>query len=237
MSAHDPSTGTIHHFLRTLRATGSPVIRLTGSGPWSGVLTALEAEAHADPQLAALLKSWHQEASEDLGGPPLEFDLTAARLGAILLFRAAWCYLHRDSTAAEAAALLSADPAPAATPSSQFSADLALQHLPGVFRLAQALAPGDPLLAGLRHLAARFPLSSPGIPPEEHASPAADPAAWAALRSHSGLHQLFLDRTVQCRTPGWLAVPHVAAALRRSLGSYPGELAPTLPPVPDLPTS
>ena len=223
MSAHETTRGLIQQFLRDLRATGSPVIRLIGAGPWGGVLTALEAEAHADPQVAALLEIWHREASGDLGGPPLAFDEKSARRGAVLLFRAAWCYLHRDSTAADA------------TASSQFSADLALQHLPGVFRLAQALAPGDPLLAGLRHLAARFPLSSPGMPPEENTSPAADPAAWAALQSHAGLHQLFLGRVVLLRSPAWLAVPHVAAALRRSLGSWARELAPSLPSVPHLP--
>ena len=225
-----PQPGAALTFLRELRATGTPVIRLTGQGPMRGVLPRIEAEAAADPRIAQLLESWHREAAEDLGGPSLEYDEPAARHGAILLFRCAWCYLHRDSPASEVTPLLCGPLRWEPTAAAQFSADLTLQHLPALFGMAQALAPGDPLLPALRQLAAVVPLSALGFPKAENDPPAAEPGAWQALRTHPGLWQLFLDRAVQRHDRAWLGHPGVAGGLRDSLGAYPADLAPILPP-------
>ena len=218
--------GTLLQFLRELRATGAPVLRLPGHTRPMPLLARLEAEAAADPHLTSLLRFQHREAAEDVGGPPLPFDEPAARLGATLLFRAAWLYLHRDSTADDVTRLLTAAVPAFPNAAAQFSADLALQHLPALFRMAQALAPGDPLLAALRQLAAHVPLSAVGLPPEENSPPSADPAAWAALQEHPGLHQLFLDRIVLRQAREWLVFPNVSTALQDSLGACVRELAP-----------
>lgn len=232
MSAAPSPTGTVLTFLRELRATAAPVIRLSGQGPWAAVLAGMEDEARSDPRVGDLLADWHREAAEDLGGPPLAFDAAAARLGAAFLFRAAWCYLHRDTPADEVARLLQPPPDGTLGAAAQFSADLALRHLPALHRIAQALAPGDPLLAALRALAASYPLSSPGFPPDENAPPAAEPHAWDQLQNHPGLRQLFLDRVAAHADRAWMENPAVAAALARSLGLHAHALAPQLPQLP-----
>ena len=230
MSSVVPQPGAALTFLLELRATGAPVIRLTGQGSWRGVLPRIEAEAAGDPQMAALLESWHREAAEDLGGPPLAFDGTAARHGALLLFRSAWAYLHRDSQASEVTQLLCAPLPWEPTAAAQFSADLTLQYLPALFRMAQALAPGDPLLPALRHLSAVLPLGAIGFPPQDDVPAVAEPRAWQALRAHPGLWQLFLDRAVQRHDRAWLDHPDIARGLRHALGAHLQELAPAIAP-------
>jgi hypothetical protein len=228
MSSAVPQPGAALTFLLELRATGAPVIRLTGEGTWRGVLPRIEAEAAADARIGTVLESWHRETAEDLGGPPLAFDGTAARHGAILLFRSAWCYLHRDSQASEVTQLLCAPLPWEPTAAAQFSADLALQYLPALFRMAQVLSPGDPLLPALRHLSNLLPLGSVGFPPQDNVPAGAGPRAWQALRSHPGLWQLFLDRAVQRHDRAWLVHPDVADGLRHALGAYLQELAPAI---------
>lgn len=229
MSTAVPHPGAALTFLRELRATGAPVIRLSGQGSWHGILPRIEAEAAADSSLATLLRSWFEEAAEDLGGPPLPFDEAAARHGALLLFRAAWCYLHRDSPADEVTALLH-NPLPGSpTAAAQFSADLTLQHLPALFRMAQALAPGDPLLPALRSIAHHLPLSALGVPRVENEVPTADPDAWQKLHAHPGLWQLFLDRAVQRSDRWWLNHAEVAHSLHYSLGTHAKTFVPLLP--------
>lgn len=232
MSAASVHTGILLTFLRELRATAAPVVRLSGQGPWAAVLTEIEKEAQSDPLIAALLAEWHREGLEDLGGPPLPFDEAAARHGAVLLFRGAWCYLHRDTPAREVTRLLQpTSPPQSETPSAaaQFSADLTLRHLPSLHRIALALAPGDPLLAALRALAAAYPLSSPGFSPDENSPPSADPEAWDHLQNHAGLRQLFLDRVLAHADRAWMENPAIAAALIHSLGLHSRNLAPHLP--------
>jgi len=222
-----PRPGAALTFLRELHSSGSPIIRLQGRGAAGHGLQALETDFTADPAALPLLESWHREMAEDLGGPALAFDAPAACHGAVLLFRIAWCYLNRDQDAATVARLLSL-PSPAhPTAAAQLSADLALQHLPALYRMAQALAPGDPLLTALQSLARRWPLSGMGIPaPLPGEPPVPVPEAWEALQQHSGLWQLFLDRLVRAKATAWLRNSRVSSALQRSLGAYAGECAP-----------
>lgn len=239
-----PAPGTIVRFLSELRATGMPVIRLRGQGDWRNSLLLIETEASNEPEISRILAAWHEEAADDLGGPPLPFDEPAALRGARLLFRAAWCYLQRDTGKDEVARLLlessltsSQIPPSTHSASAQFSADLTLQHLPALFRMAQVLAPGDPLLAALRELAHEFPLSGIGIQPADpDTPPSADPEAWENLHAHPGLQQLFLDRILSSQARPWTKHPAVAQALRHTLGEYARELAPTLEP-PGVPAS
>jgi hypothetical protein len=228
-----PCPGAALIFLRELSSSGSPVIRLHGYGPSPEGLQLLEEDAGQDLLLIPLLKSWHLEAVEDIGGPPLPFDGSAARHGALLLLRAAWFYLHRDSDTTAVTRALSEPPPGPPNPAALFSADLTLQRLPSLFRMAQALAPGDPLLAALRKLGHSWPLSGIHIPPAPTDEPSppfpsADPAAWTALRQHQGLWQLFLDRLLDRPASPWKHHPEVAASLQQSLGAYARELAPRL---------
>lgn len=226
-----PFPGTVLTFLQELRSTGAPVIRLRGQGDWRSALLLIETEAAHDPLILQLLATWHAEAARDLGGPPLPINESAALHGTRLLFRAAWCYLQRDTGKNEVTMLLQEESIAAPDPAWQFSADLALCYLPAVFRMAQALAPGDPLLTALRNLAFHYPLSGTAIPPENDI-PAADLTAWENLQSHSGLQQLFLDRILITHARHWLNHPPTAQALHHTLGQYPQPFAPAFPRLP-----
>lgn len=265
--------GTVVRFLTELRATGSPVVRLRGSAAEGGTeaLSFIEAEADSASEVAQILAGWHREAAEDLGGPSLAFDEASARLGARLLFRAAWCYLQRGLSREEVARLLSAQPpflrkevpalsipsirstAPPTPPpllkdtrsytevvdanaagAALFSTDLCLRHLPAIFRMAQTLSPGDPLLRALQALAAPFPLSGIGI--ATGTNDFAAPDTLAVIFGHPGLRQLFLDRILAARSRDWLHHPQVAEALHQTLGSHAHALASGFLPTPLLTT-
>jgi len=218
--------GTVSAFLRELRTTGAPVVRLRGAGELHDCLRHIEAGAAADAGLIPLLREWHTEALEELAGPPLPFDEPAARWGAQMLFRAAWFYLHRDAAESQVVTLL-ADPLPGG-PSAQvmFSADLALQYLPGLHRLARTLAPGDPLLGALQRMAEALPLSGAGIEPEEGRVRQPQAAAWQAVRAHPGLWRMFTDRVIAANARWWLGREEVKEAVRRAAGAFAGELVP-----------
>jgi MoxR-vWA-beta-propeller ternary system domain bpX4 len=223
-----PSPGTVVSFFRELRTTGTPVVRITGPGDLRNCLSAIERDAEQDQGLVRLLREWHSEALLDLPGAALDFDSGAARWGAKILFRAAWFYMDRESDPSLVASLL-AEPLPMhPTPPVLFSLDLALQSLPEIYRLAQTLAPGDPLLVALRSLALRLPFSGVGIEQAENGAPLADPAAWSALISHSGLWQIFIDRVIRAKAHAWLGHESVRDAVVRVGGAFPQDLLPAL---------
>ena len=221
-----PQPGTVAAFLRELRTTGAPVVKLRGPGELHDVLRHIEADAAGDAALMPLLREWHGEAVTDLAGPALTFDAHAARWGAQMLFRAAWFYLHRDAPEPHVVTLM-ADPIPGGpSVAAQFSADLALRYLPGVHRVARTLAPGDPLLGALQRMADALPLSGAGIEPDEGGARQPQAAAWQSLRAHPGLWRLFIDRVLAGNARWWLTREDVRAAVRRAAGAFAGELVP-----------
>ena len=201
-------------------------VHVTGAGSLHDCLRHIEFEAAADPRIGQLLARWHSEAAEELSGPAPAFDEPAARWAAAILFRAAWLYLNRDATEAEAAALLSVLLPVPVTASSLFSADLTLRRLPDVQRMALALAPGDPLLVQLQAIAAAHPLSCAAMPPEEGRERHPAAPAWNVMRAHPGLWRLFIDRVIAARARWWLHVPDVREAVRTAAGAYAGDLVP-----------
>ena len=229
-----PQTGALTDFLTALAANGAPVVRIAGAGPMTDCLRLVEHDAAGDPRVGAHLRAWHADAADDLAGPPLAFDEAAARWGAAILFRAAWCHLHRDTPAEELTYLLAVPLPVPLSPAAMFSADLALRRLPDIHRLAAARAPSDPLLASLQSLAFAHPLSTVALPPPLGATRTAEAAAWRTLRAHAGLWHLFLDRVIAAPAPWWLADDLVRQAVRTRLGPHAASLAPALsfPPVP-----
>ena len=221
---HEPSD-SVRAFLRDVRAGGVAVLRLGGTGTMRERLAEMEAAAAVDEGLGAMLRDWHAEASEDLGGEVLEFEGVAARAGARMLFRAAWCLLVREVSAEEVEELLGGAEMPEPGAAAQWSVDVALRWLPDVERLARGLAPGDPLLGALVRVAERWPLSGAGLRRETVGRGMVDGAAWEAMRGHEGLWQLFLDRVMVSRAEWWLADEEVRAAAERSLGEWRGDTA------------
>ena len=138
---------------------GGAVEGLGGGGVSRERLAEMGAAASVDEGLGAMLRDWHADASEDLGGEVLEFDGAAARAGARMLFRAAWCLLVREVSAEEVEELLGGAELPEPGAAAQWSVDVALRWLPDVERLARGLAPGDPLLWALVRVAERWPWS------------------------------------------------------------------------------
>jgi len=225
MSGRLEPSDSVRAFLRDVRGRGVAVLRLGGAGAMRERLGEMEREAEADVGLEAMLREWHAEASEDLGGEVLAFDGVAARAGARVLFRAAWCLLVREVSAEEVEELLDGVEMPAPCAAAQWSVDVVLRWLPDVERLARGLAPGDPLIGALVRVAERWPLSGAGMRREVVGRGMVDGAAWEAMRGHEGLWQLFLDRVMVSRAEWWLADEEVRAAAERSLGEWRGETA------------
>lgn len=215
-------------FLSELRSTGAPVVRLKGIGDLQDCLKQIEIDALRSRGVTVLLREWHQEASLDLAGTPLEFDESAARWGAMTLFRAAWFYLHRDAEATDLSSLFSESMPKPLSAEALFSVDLTMRYLADLFRIAKTLAPGDPLLDGLQHLAESLPLSGAGIETQENETRCEQSNAWLALKSHPGLWQIFIDRIIRSHARWWLPVPCVREAVQRAAGAFSLELIPAL---------
>ncbi len=105
-------------------------------------------------------------------------------------------------------------------PEVDYSVDLALAYLPSLYRLAERVAPGDPVLDVTRRLAADWPLSSVGIPGIECPQR-------LTFWDNSCLRGLYIDKVIESRDLVRLEDPRVAGAVRDALGAYP-ELAPKI---------
>jgi hypothetical protein len=164
-----------------------------------------------DRVLEELDRAVRADGPADLPG----FDPAAARWGAAMLQRGCALFAHRDLGPEAVAAFAAAPwPSPAAAPSTHYSADLALRHLPELFDLGRGLAPGDPLLEALTRLGRELPLCSVGIAGLGEG----DPGALSALCASRGLLSLYVDRILRCDDASRLADPRVAAAVAQALG-------------------
>ena len=101
-------------------------------------------------------------------------------------------------------------------PAVLYSADLGFRWLPDLIRLARGVSDGDPLVEGLRALAAAWPLSSVGV---ADTAPTELPEA---LRSNPCLRALYVDRILATGDLARLADPSVADSVRVALGLHPG---------------
>lgn len=193
-------------------------------------LAATEAAAAADSTLSQLLLSWHHEDALHIGGPPLAFRESSARHGALLLFRAAWCFLFPATPPEDVIALLTPQ-FPDTAASDLWSADLCLHWLPDLARLCQHSHPPDALPLAIQLAAARWPLSAAALPPAPTTVPP-QPTAWESLTSHPGLRQLFTDRALAAQSTQQLAHQEIAATARISPGPACPHLTALLPPIP-----
>lgn len=192
-------------------------------------LAATEAAAAADPSVGPMLRSWHHEDVLHIGGPPLAFSESSARHGALLLFRAAWCFLFPATPAKDVITLLTPQ-FPHTSASDLWSADLTLHWLPDLARLCQHSHQPDALPLAIQLAAARWPLSAAALPPAPTNVPP-HPSAWESLTSHPGLRQLFTDRALAAQSSQQLAHPEIATTARISPGPACPYLAALLPPL------
>jgi hypothetical protein len=99
-------------------------------------------------------------------------------------------------------------------PATASSLDLALSRLPELVRMAEAAAPGDPLVTRLWDVGCDYPLSSAGIPGMELRGDE------RPLLGHAVMRRLHADRIIERRAADRLANPDALAAVRESLGNF-----------------
>ena len=203
-------------FLHTLRDHGRAELA-AGGGDLTAAVDAATADDSAMPAVTRLLESWHGEAVLDLPGSPLVFHPPAARWGARLLCRAACLVNYRELGESDIARWLQREPMPdASDPAAHFSADLCLRHWADLHRMARARSEDDPLVKVMHALAAKFPLSAPGM---ERAVDFSHP-----VFRHAGLAQLFAERALERADTTCLAIPETDRLVRSKLGIYASEL-------------
>jgi hypothetical protein len=213
MSNLEPAK-TLVDWLTSLRSTGRAFILLSNGEKEADAKRRWESEARS-VGVTKLLRTWHAAAGLELAHSEPEFHETAAQWGALMLLRAAWAYLFRETDPKEVVTEFQSKLPDPDNPAAHFSADLTLCWLPDYFRLAQAIADHDPVLAALNQLGGQVPLSSIGV-----GDCAPDEAALATLRQHPGLWRAYLDRILRLRDRQRLEHPLVQESM--PLANFPG---------------
>jgi hypothetical protein len=173
----------------------------------------------ADDDVHRWLRERHARSILELPGPALGHDAAAAVWGACRLYSGCRFLTFRKD-GPEAVTKAFAGPTPTATPEAIFAVDLALRHLPELWRLADELPDDDVLIVELRRLASTCPLSSIGVPNVADVD-------LAPIFAHAGLRRLYIDRVLQRRDLARLRHPLVLAGAREAVGAQP-ELQPLL---------
>jgi len=151
--------------------------------------------------------------------PTLAFDppplsLPAAEWAILLLHRACQALVYRDidGQAVRAGLALACPVRP--SPRACYSVDLAFQFLPELLSLARGIAEQDPLVEGLRKLAAAWPLSSVGV------RDLSDDLDVTAFIDEPSLRRLYADRIVERKDLLRLKHPAAREAVREALGEH-----------------
>lgn len=178
--------------------------------------------AHEDAA-ARQLEAHFATAVEELPGgnsPSLVFSREAALAALRFVYRLCLTLADRAMTEAQVRAVCAGMPPQAVTADELLSTDLALRHLPEIYRMARSMSESDPLIQELEVMAMRFPLSSVGIALSQ-------PPDLALLKRNDSLWRLYVDRVLERQDVSRLASPEVSAAVRDALGMHP-QLAPKL---------
>src|SRR5438132_4618804 len=148
---------------------------------------------------AAYLREAFADYRLEIAGPLLEFDAATAVAASQLLWQACWFLVNR-SEPTEVLEQRLVMPRRPTTAAQHLSADLVLRYLPQVHRRAQALTPGDVLVALLGHVLRQWPLS--GVLSEVDEEPTTE----LDFGGHPGLMLLYAERLARKEKPAWL--PH-----------------------------
>ena len=167
-----------------------------------------------------VLAEFEREYRQELPGTPPPLGLPAARWAAAMFYRACQFVAFRGAGEEVMARTFAVACPPGEPPSVHYSVDLTFRYLPGLVKLAQSAAQGNPLLMHLGRWAVEWPLSSVGmalIGPVEI-------GPWARDRCLLGL---YVDRVIACGDVGRLGDWRVREAVQEALGPFP-ELAPKM---------
>lgn len=134
----------------------------------------------------------------DVAGPAIPFEPGVAEAAAAVVFRACRALVDREERPEELARSL-ALPRPPASPSDHLSADLTFRYLPGIYRRARGIDPGDSLVSSLAALMRLWPLSGVLADLDDGPDPPPD------LTDHPGLMLLYAERFARLggRRPSW----------------------------------
>ena len=209
MGDMDDTTGPtgLGDFIKSLAEEGCAVV---GSSP-------LE---ERDDSAPSALSQLDECARAELGLTAPEFSPSAALWAARLFYHLCQFTVCRDlGEDAVTAACTVPCPEPR-SPSTDWSADLTLRHLPRIFQLARHLSSADPLIQRIKEIAAAWPLSSVGIPELEKLNV-------DSFVVHDALRRLYADRIIEHTDTSRLGDARVDDALRADLGLH-RDLAPAL---------
>ena len=204
-----PETGDeLALFLQSLAEHGRPVVSPKPLGEEDGeALTILsQVDTHARAELA-------------LEAPA--FSPASALWAARLFYHLCQFTVCRDLSEeriASRCALVCPEPR---QPETDWSADLVLRHLPGLFQLARHLSNADPLVQQMKQIAVAWPLSSVGMAGLEALRPL------HSFIDHPALRRLYLDRILAHADTARLGDTLVDNLLRADLGVH-HELAPVI---------
>jgi MoxR-vWA-beta-propeller ternary system domain bpX4 len=194
-------------FLRALRENGEVVVTAETPAPLDGEFVSAIEEHERERRLGYRT-----------GAPDL--DLDAAYWGIRTLYQACQLVVLRDAPSEVALASLTAGFEGRKRQETHYSTDLGLSYLPSLHRLAERVAPGDPLLEGLKRLGRDWPLSSVGMP-------GIDVPPDPPFVSVPFLRALYVDRILEADDATRLGDGSVARSIRGALGAYP-EMCPRI---------
>jgi hypothetical protein len=193
--------GATATFLKTLLAEGRMVV---------------EVATPADPLALPILEEVFHLRSQEIAGPPIAFDRSAAMSAAEFVHRAAWHLLTREAMEVPLRMLLSPT-----TPSHHASADVVFRFLPTLQRRSRSLHPNDPLTETLTRTLREWPLS--GVLTRGLDEPLTPPDF-----AHVGLAFLYAERLAKHESSGWFPRGDGLDAVEvvwRQLGRNPASLA------------
>ena len=143
-----------------------------------------------------------------------DYDPAAGAWGVARLHAACVLLAHRDLDAAAIEQHLSvACPHSLQEPATHYSVDLAMRHLPDLWRLARSSSMVPPLAKALRRLAASWPLSSVGI---EQLGPVED----SPLLANAGLRRMYVERILRRQDRERTQNPAVPAAVEVGINEH-----------------
>jgi hypothetical protein len=208
------------------------------SPPLAGFVRALRLDGQMDLRLEPLdarrdglaeeLAELDRRARLEVAGDAPAYHPEAAAWAASLLYRLGQCAFCPDLGEATLRASVEPPCPVPAEPSSAWSVDLCLRHLPALWRWTRRQSHLDPLLTTLVQVGRDWPLSSVGIP-------GCDGAAVNAFIGDPTLLRLYADRIEAELDLSRLGHPRVLARIRSDLSIHP-DLAPAFArPLQELP--
>lgn len=205
----------------TLSEAGPSIASFVNALAYDGrIVVCAEPVAAADDAALAALLDLNRRAEFELAGEGPGFSSEVALWAANLLYQICQFIVCREIGEAQMAAAFAKGCPAARGPEVDWSADLLFRHLPPLFRLAQQLINGDPLIQELKKLAVTWPLSSVGIPDLGELN-------LDTFINHAALARLYADRIVGAADTSRLGDARVDELLRADIGIH-HDLAPEI---------